>query len=60
MKEGIRRDQYRVIAISSSIVSETLCMDFMKDRVHWTGFFPNKSIELLLGIYFMIIGRETL
>lgn len=24
MKEGIRRDQYRVIAISSSIVSETL------------------------------------
>lgn len=57
-----RKDQYRVTATSNNIVLLELCLytGFMKDRMHWTVFSPNKSIELLLGFSSIIIrGRKT-
>lgn len=30
----------------------SLCVGFMKDRVHWTGFTTNKFIEQLSSLFF--------
>lgn len=55
IKDGARKDQYRVIATSNNTVFLGLSsyMGFMK-TVHWTGFSPKKSIELLPGFSSLI------